>query len=107
MNPTQEEIDGALRGADMYKSRGPASFAQEDAIILAAAYRAEKERSEQATSLYVAAHEAGMSAKHRAELAERQYAELATAWAEKEMDPYEDEIIADHERERKALCQST
>ena len=40
MNPTQEAIDGALNGADMYKSRGPASFAQEDTIILAAAYRA-------------------------------------------------------------------
>ena len=86
MNPTQKQIDDALEYADMYKSRGPASFAQEDTIILAAAYRAEKTR---------------------AELDERQYAKLAKAWAEKEMDPYEDEIIADHEAERKALCQST
>jgi hypothetical protein len=108
--PTQEEIDEALKDYDLWDSNGFAAVSQDQIeiaiVTLAAAYRAEKERAAQAIDLYVAAHEAGMKAKHRAELAERQYAEMTKGLMQENCSrsSYWRFMLARHESERKALA---
>lgn len=98
MIPTQDQIDEAVKYADRAEKRGAASFAQEDNIILAAAYRAEKSRADQNAGAF----DAQNYWHKRADLFERQYGELVAAtWKQRYA------LLARHEAERKALCPST
>jgi hypothetical protein len=81
MIPTKEQIDEALEGGrEGAKTKGRVSEAEAFRRYLAAAYRAEKERADTLEATLKAEYPLRvMVAEARAELAERQYGELARA----------------------------
>ena len=105
MIPTQDQIDEAVKYADRAEKRGASSFAQEDNIVLAAAYRSEKARADQNAGAF----DAQDYWHKRADLFECQYAELVEWWkGERPIEEYTgDALERRHEAERKALCPST